>query len=273
MTSEAGSPLARERFPLRGHSVVITGVSRRAGIGFATACKLAAYGANLFCHHFAPHDSVQPWGADSIDEVLDGIREHSIDGTRVVGMTANFMEPDAPADVMGAALQEFGRIDGLVCNHAQSGSDGSLAEIDSDELDSHFAVNTRSSILLAKEFAARHEDGDRASIVFMTSGQYQGPMPSEVAYAASKAALAGVTLTIADELADRGIRVNAVNPGPVDTGYLTSETFDRVAKQFPFGRFGAPSDPAKLISWLLTDEAAWITGQVLNSEGGFARWR
>lgn len=64
-----------------------------------------------------------------------------------------------------------------------------------------------------------------------------------------------------------------VNPGPVDTGYLGAEAFRAMAPMFPFGRFGEPDDPARLIAWLCTDEAAWITGQVIDSEGGFARHR
>ncbi len=98
-------------------------------------------------------------------------------------------------------------------------------------------------------------------------------MPGEIAYGAAKAAIAGITLTIADELADHAIRVNTVNPGPVDTGYLTADALESVRGMFPFGRFGEPDDAARLITWLLADDARWITGQVINSEGGFARWR
>ena len=79
--------------------------------------------------------------------------------------------------------------------------------------------------------------------------------------------------TIADQLADDGIRVNTVNPGPVDTGYLTEEMLRTIAPMFPHGRYGVPDDPARLIAWLVTDEAAWITGQVINTEGGFGRHR
>lgn len=86
-------------------------------------------------------------------------------------------------------------------------------------------------------------------------------------------AVAGITPTLADQLADRRLRVNTVNPGPVDTGYLGAEAFREMAPMFPFGRFGEPDDPARLIAWLCTDEAAWITGQVIDSEGGFARHR
>lgn len=271
MTADVPSPLARDSFPLRGHNVVVTGVSRRAGIGFATACRLAAYGASVFCQHYSPHDAAQPWGADDVDAVLDGIRDHCVDGARVVGMHADLAAPESPSSVIAEAAEEFGRLSGLVCNHAQSGSDGPLAEMRADWLDSHWAVNTRATLLLAKYFAARHRDGDRASIVFMTSGQAQGPMPEEIAYSASKAAIAGVTLTISHELAGQGIRVNTINPGPVDTGYMTPEDLEASRGMFPFGRFGVPDDPARLIAWLLTSEAEWITGQVIDSEGGFTR--
>lgn len=135
-------------------------------------------------------------------------------------------------------------------------------------------MDARSPILLAQAWAGHHDDArPGGSITFLTSGQGHGPMPGEVAYAAAKAALAGITLTLADQLADRGIRVNTVNPGPVDTGYLGPAGWDRLGPMFPFGRFGEPDDPARLIAWLATDEARWITGQVISSEGGFARWR
>ena len=97
-------------------------------------------------------------------------------------------------------------------------------------------------------------------------------MPGEIAYAASKAALAGIAKTLAHELAPRGITVNAVNPGPVDTdSYVTPEMRDALADRFPFGRWGEPDDPARLIAWLVSDEGRWVTGQVLNTEGGFIR--
>jgi 3-oxoacyl-[acyl-carrier protein] reductase len=108
-------------------------------------------------------------------------------------------------------------------------------------------------------------------VIFMTSGQNLGPMPDEVAYAASKGALASITATLADELAEQGITVNTVNPGPVDTGYAPPAAHAAVAARFPSGEWGAPDDPARLIAWLTTDEARWLTGQVINTEGGFRR--
>src|SRR5436190_1318798 len=126
---------------------------------------------------------------------------------------------------------------------------------------------------LAQAFAAQHDDSRPGGrIVLMTSGQDLGPMPGEVAYAASKGALASITQTLADQLAGRGITLNTVNPGPVDTGYAPPDAHEIVRRHFPQGRWGTPDDPARLIAWLVTDDAAWITGQVINSEGGFRRW-
>jgi 3-oxoacyl-[acyl-carrier protein] reductase len=96
-------------------------------------------------------------------------------------------------------------------------------------------------------------------------------MPDEVAYAAAKGAIASITRTLADHLADRGITLNTVNPGPVDTGYAPPEIHEAVRRRFPSGRWGEPDDPARLIAWLTTDDAAWITGQTINIEGGFRR--
>jgi 3-oxoacyl-[acyl-carrier protein] reductase len=96
------------------------------------------------------------------------------------------------------------------------------------------------------------------------------PMGREVAYAVSKGALQQATLTLADELADRGITVNAVNPGPTDTGWGLADVDP--AGKMPFGRWGSPDDAARLVAWLCCDDAAWITGQTIDSESGFRRW-
>ena len=137
----------------------------------------------------------------------------------------------------------------------------------------------------AQHFANRHEtDPDEpdedapgapalpGSAVLMTSGQGLGPMPEEIAYCTAKAALAGITPSLAAGLAERGIRLNTVNPGPVDTGYMDAETLRTVDSMFPRGRAARPDDAARLICWLLTDEASWVTGQVISAEGGFRRY-
>lgn len=270
---EPTQPLRREPLPLRGRVVVVTGVSRRQGIGFAIARRAAAYGASVLFQHHRAHDDEQPWGSDDLAAVRAGVAAAADAAARTVDVPLDLADPQAPEQLVDRAVAEFGHVDAVVCNHAQSGRDGALGELDAQNLDRHWVVNTRSSLLLAQAFAAQHDGRTGGRVVFLTSGQQLAPMPGEVAYAAAKGALAEVTLTLADQLADHGITVNAVNPGPVDTGYLVGELGRRVAAKFPSGRFGEPDDPARLIGWLLTDEACWITGQVINSEGGFARWR
>ncbi|WP_264159686.1 SDR family oxidoreductase [Actinomadura montaniterrae] len=108
--------------------------------------------------------------------------------------------------------------------------------------------------------------------MLFTSGQHLGPMGREIPYAVSKGAIHQMTLTLADVLADRGITVNAVNPGPTDTGWADDALTEKVVGALPFGRWGRPGDVARLVRWLVSDEGRWITGQVINSEGGFRRW-
>lgn len=205
---------------LRGRVALVTGVSRRRGIGFAVARRLAGMGADLFLTHFQPHDALQPWGADDIPALLAELRDAAPEAS-IAETSADLGEAAACQDVVDAAVERFGHIDILVCNHARSGGDGPLLELDADRLDEHWRVNTRSTLLLTRAFARQHDGRAGGRVIWMTSGQQLGPMRGEVAYAASKAALAGVLATVSDELVGRGILVNAVNPGPVDTGYLT----------------------------------------------------
>jgi 3-oxoacyl-[acyl-carrier protein] reductase len=254
-------------------------VSRRKGIGYAVASRLAGMGAHLFLHHYSPHDAEQPWGAEPIDDVLDGIRAQLADGALLASTSIDLAEEDGAWRLIDEARAAVGHLDGLVCNHARSGGDGRLTEITAEELDAHWRVNTRSTILATRYFAEQHDGRTGGRVVWLTSGQLAGPMSGEIAYAASKAALAGLTVSVADDLVDRGILLNTVNPGPVNTGYLDEETADRpvetlhaVLRHFPSGRFGEPDDPARLIAWLLSDEGRWMVGQVLSTEGGFRRW-
>ena len=277
----AAGAVGRDRLPLAGRTVLVTGVSRRSGIGHAIACRAADYGASIVAHHYRPHDAAQPWGADDVEAVMASIRTHLVDPAQLIDITADLAAPGEPARVVEQAAAA-GHLDALVCNQAMSSPDGPLSEMTEAVLDAHWAVDARASILLAQAFAAQEgfalpapagSARRRGSIVFLTSGQGLGPLPGEIAYAAAKAAIAGVTLTISDELIDAGITVNTVNPGPVDTGYVTEADREATAAMFPQGRWGEPDDAARLITWLLTDEARWITGQVISSEGGFARWR
>jgi 3-oxoacyl-[acyl-carrier protein] reductase len=96
-------------------------------------------------------------------------------------------------------------------------------------------------------------------------------MPDEIAYAATKGAMEAFVKTFAFEVAAKRITVNAVNPGPTDTGWMDEEIKQQLLCKFPFGRIGTPNDAARIIRFLASDEAEWITGQVIHSEGGFIR--
>ncbi|TMR24630.1 SDR family oxidoreductase, partial [Actinomadura geliboluensis] len=245
------------------------GVGRRAGIGFAIARELLAAGASVLAQSWTPHDEEQPWGAEPVEDVLAALGGT---GPRLAHVAADFAEPDAPGRVVREAVERFGAVDAVVANHARSAL-GTLGEVTAAELDLCWAVNARASVLLAQAFAAAHDDARPGGrIVLFTSGQHLGPMVREIPYAVSKGAIQQMTLTLADALADRKITVNAVNPGPVDTGWADEELTERVGRALPFGRWGAPDDVARLVRWLVSDEGHWITGQVVNSEGGFRRW-
>lgn len=256
---------------LDGRTALVTGVGRRAGIGFAIARDLLAAGANVFVQSWTPHDQQQPWGADpaGVDGVVAALGGT---GPRLAHLTADFADPEGPAHVIDSAVERFGALDIVVANHARS-STQDLAAVTAAELDLTWAVNARASVLLAQAYAAVHDDrrpGGR--IVLFTSGQHLAPMSDELPYAISKGAIQQITLSLADALADRGITVNTVNPGPTDTGWADAELTRRVAQALPAGRWGTPDDAARLVVWLASDDSAWITGQTINSEGGFRRW-
>ncbi|MGW1607856.1 SDR family oxidoreductase [Streptomyces sp. NPDC002285] len=266
--------LRRDPLPLRGRTALVTGASRRAGIGHAVARRLAAYGASVYLHHHVPHDAAMPWGADSPDDVVASVRAALGDSdAQVLAGPGDLSDPAAPAELIATAAAALGgQLDILIANHAVSGSDGTLDEIDAAMLDTHWAVDTRAVLLLVQAHARLRPAGPGGRVVMMTSGQdVAGGMPGEIAYALQKGALASITRSLSTTLAGQGITVNTVNPGPVDTDYLTGEAYHAVAARFPAGRWGMPDDPARLIAWLATDEAGWITGEVINSEGGFLR--
>lgn len=260
--------------PLSGRVAVVTGVSRRRGIGFAVAARLASMGADLVVQHFAPHDATQPWGSDDLPEVLTELRERLAAGARLVDVSLDLEDADAPAALVDAGVRAFGHLDVLVCNHARSGGDGRLADVTAEMLDAHWRVNTRATLLATRAFAAQHDGRPGGRVVWMTSGQLLGPMSGQIAYATSKAALAGITASVAADLAERGILLNTVNPGPVNTGYLDDTSDPGIAgvhAAFPGGSAGEPDDPARLIAWLASDDGRWVVGQTLSTEGGFRR--
>jgi 3-oxoacyl-[acyl-carrier protein] reductase len=253
--------------PLAGRAAIVTGVSRRKGIGIAIASRLARLGADLYLHAWAPFDAAQPWGADP-DGSAALVRDLGGYGRRVECLEADFRDPNAPARIVAAAVTAYGHVDILVANHAYS-TLGALEDLTAEAIDAHHEVNVRGTLLLVQAFAAQHDDtrpGGR--VILMTSGQHRAPMPGELAYIASKGALHQLTLSLAAHLARRRITVNTVDPGATDTGYATPDAYQAVLAAEPQGRWGEPDDAARLIAWLVSDDAQWVTGQIISSTGG-----
>ncbi|SEQ81951.1 SDR family oxidoreductase [Microlunatus flavus] len=251
--------------PLAGRVALVTGASRRTAIGAALARRLVADGAAVVLHGWEPADGerADPGGAALLAEELRAA------GGDVVQVSADLADHEAPARLVAAARDAFGRLDVVVANHARSVRQ-SLEELTAAEVDLTHAVNTRATLLLVRSFAGQFDAGSGGRVVLFTSGQYHGVMPQELPYIASKAALRELTPTLAAHLAGRGITVNCVNPGPNDTGYSDEAAWAWVAGRNPGGRASTPEDTARLVGWLVSDEAAWVTGQVVASDGGWS---
>jgi 3-oxoacyl-[acyl-carrier protein] reductase len=122
--------------------------------------------------------------------------------------------------------------------------------------------------LLCQAFADQHDGRAGGRIVNMTSGQGVTPMPGELPYVMTKAAIEGLTLTLSAALAPKRITVNAIDPGATDTGWISDQLRAELLRHAPFGRVGVPDDAARLIGFLVSDAGQWITGQVIRSRGG-----
>lgn len=256
--------------PLTGRTALVTGVSRRRGIGFAVASRLAEMGASLVVHHHLAHDASEYGETESVVGLVQDLQTLGGPDVDVVELAGDLGEVAIAEKLTDRAVELLGHLDILICNHAHGGDAVGLLDLTAAALDRHWAVNTRATLLLTRAFAAQHDGRLGGRVIWMTSGQNLGPMSDNLAYATSKAALAGATWSVADDLAARGVVLNTINPGPVNTGYLDGAPQD-LLDLFPQGRLGEPADPARLIGWLVSDEGAWIVGQVLNSEGGFRR--
>ena len=254
---------------LSGRVAIVSGASRRGGIGAAICRALAGRGADVLFTHWRAYDrtegaSEDPDGPEALVEELRVL------GTRAEELEADLSLPETPELMLDAAVRRLGAPSILVNNAAHSTRDG-FERLDAATLDAHYAVNVRATALLSVGFARDYEGGSGGRIINMTSGQENGPMPGELAYAASKGAISAFTRTLAAEVGGKGITVNAVNPGPTDTGWMTEEIKHKLLPRFPLGRVGLPEDAARVVAWLASEEAGWVTGQIIDSEGGFCR--
>lgn len=241
-------------YELAGKTVLVTGGN--TGIGAATVRAFAAEGAHVCIAYL--HQSEQATAlVEAVQHQGGHAMAHQVDLSDIATLTV----------LLDAVEQRLGPAQVLINNAAHSQQDG-YAALDAATLDQHYAVNIRATALLTAEFARRYPGGPGGRVISLTSGQSLGPMPGELAYVASKGAIEALTRSFAAELAPLGITVNAVDPGITDTGWISAEQRVTWTAQAPFGRLGQPEDAARLIVFLASAQASWITGQIIHSRGG-----
>jgi 3-oxoacyl-[acyl-carrier protein] reductase len=243
---------------LSGKVAIVTGASK--GIGAAIAKSLAASGASVVVNYASSKE-----GANKVVEAIKA------GGGKAVAVKGDVSKaPDASA-VVDAAIKTFGRLDVLV-NNAGVYDMKPLEEITEEHYHKIFDVNVLGLLLISKE-AAKHL-GTGGSIVNIGSGASRITPPNSAVYTATKGAVDAITGVLSRELAPKGIRVNSVNPGMVETegthsaGFIGSSFQDWLVAQTPLGRIGQPQDIAGVVTFLATDDAGWLTGQQLIASGG-----
>jgi 3-oxoacyl-[acyl-carrier protein] reductase len=251
---------------LSGQVAVVTGVSRAKGIGAAISLELAKHGAHLFLTGWPGYDDELPEnGAGEQSLLLGELRQL---GVEAEWTPFDLSLADAPKKLWDVVQARF-NVAHILVNNACFSMRDSVETLDVETLDRHYAVNTRAPILLSVEFVRRFGGKGARRVISMTSGQMLGPMRGELAYTATKAGVDAFTITFAAEVGHLGITVNAVDPGPTDSGGMTAEVQRTLLSRFALGRLGRPEDPAHLIAFLAGPEGGWVTGQVLRSRGGF----
>jgi len=286
---------------LKDKVVIVTGANH--GIGAATAIAFAKQEARIFISYFRPSaeahgclteedasNATEPGRAyyykmqtQSADEVVKAINDI---GGICYAWEADLSEPDNIPRLFDKAEAELGNVDILVNNAAYGKCDTfipssqfdeneffvgvfPMTTITEDSHDKHFAVNSRAVALMIEEYAKRYisRKADWGRIINISSdGAYAHPCA--VSYGASKYAIESYTRAAAVELGHYGITVNVISPGAVQTGWITSELEEQIKKTYPLRKVGKPEDIANAIIFLASEQADWITGQVLYVGGG-----
>jgi 3-oxoacyl-[acyl-carrier protein] reductase len=279
---------------LKNKVVLITGVNNPHGIGAATAKAFATEGAAVFVTYLRLPAKVsttsvpgegfyRAQNTKTADEVITAIRER---GGRIEAWEADLADPAVIPQLFDRAERAFGPVDILINNAAhcypdtfipqsQLGSNSRavdefpMSTITADKHDRHFAVNSRSVALMMAEYARRHiERGASWGRIINVSTDGASGFSGEVSYGASKHALESYSRAAASELGKYGITVNIVSLGAVQTGWITPELEKEEASHIPLRRVGQPEDIANVIVFFTSEQARWVTGQLLYVGGG-----
>lgn len=287
---------------LNDKAVLITGGNNPFGIGATIARAFASHGAKVFIHYFRQAvdlpdedqniDHPQEPGlafffeqqGKTADEVVASIRES---GGNAESWEGDLRDPENVYRLFERAEKAFGNVDILVNNAAEyaadtflppnaSGQEAELWEggppistIDVESHDRHFAVNSRAVAILTAKFAHRIiERQTNWGRIINISADCAWGCPKEISYRASKYALESYSRSAAAELGPYGITVNIVSPGPVQSGYITPELEEALIPEIPVRRVGLPEDIAHAVVFFASEQAGWITGQLLFVHGG-----
>lgn len=244
------------RMDLRGKVAVVTGASR--GIGASIVRRLAARGADIvFTYHASKEDA---------DALATSLRDRE---ATILALQADSGSANDIRHLFREVAARFCRVDILI-NNAGLAHQGDLGELDLDHFDEMMAVNIKGAFMATREAAAMMPRGGRIVNIGSISSDY-APYTGTVAYVMTKSALHGMTRGLARELAKRGITINTVQPGRIDTFMLRralADRFEQARSTMPLGRFGDSDEVASLVAYLCSEGAAFITGANLRIDGG-----
>jgi 3-oxoacyl-[acyl-carrier protein] reductase len=212
-------------------------------------------------NRYRAYDETEPWGAEP-----EAPERLLAEGALAAWTEDDLAEPEVPARVIAAAEDAVRPLTGLMIVHTES-RPGGVLETPAAAFDRYLAVNARAALLLSAEFGRRFrgEPGSGRIVAFASSAVH-----GEVAYGAGKAALEQIVIAAAAELGPQGITVNAVDPGPTDTGWIPAGLAEQIREATALGRVGRADDAAEVVAFLCSPRGGWITGQVLVSDGGIS---
>jgi 3-oxoacyl-[acyl-carrier protein] reductase len=245
---------------LSGKVALVTGASK--GIGASIATELAANGAAVAVNYSSSKE-----GAEKVVAAIKAA------GGKAIAVQANVADPESIGGLISTVVKELGPIDILV-NNAGVYEFSPLEGITPDHFHKQFNLNVL-GLLLTTQAAVAHFAPQGGSIINIGSVVGQMPPPNGSVYSATKGAVDSITISLSKELGARGIRVNSLNPGMVETegvhsaGFIGSDFEKNATSQTPLGRIGQPKDIADVAVFLASGDSAWLTGQQIFASGGF----